>query len=266
MTFGSLFSGIGGIDLGLERAGMTCKWQVEIDDFCRKVLTKHWPDVPKYKDIKEVKRLPYVDLIAGGFPCQDVSSCGKRKGIKEGTRSGLWFEFAKTIRMVRPKYIFVENVPGLLDRGIHTVLTDLAEIGYDAEWQSIPASIFDAPHQRERVFIVAYAHCVRCTRGLLFNKKYEVSYNSQWHTTKNIKTGYDWKCWLIKACKAMDGEVTSSDFLGVDDGLPKEMDRLKSLGNAVVPQVAEWIGKAIINSNKHINAELRQKARLSPVM
>ena len=94
MTFGSLFSGIGGIDLGLERAGMECKWQVEIDPYCQKVLAKHWPDVRRYDDVRSVgaDTLEAVDLIAGGFPCQDVSVAGKRAGLKEGTKSGLWFE------------------------------------------------------------------------------------------------------------------------------------------------------------------------------
>jgi len=116
MTFGSLFAGIGGLDLGLERAGMSCQWQVEIDGFCQKVLHKHWPDVPKHKDIHDVGKhnLSTVDVICGGFPCQDVSVAGKGAGIKEGNRWGLWFEYHRIIRELRPRYVLVENVPGLL--------------------------------------------------------------------------------------------------------------------------------------------------------
>src|SRR6476660_8578618 len=115
MTYGSLFSGIGGMDLGLDRAGLTCKWQVEIDPFCRKILAKHWLHVKRYGDIRTVdgRDLEPVDLLAGGFPCQDLSQAGKRAGI-EGTRSGLWFEFARIIGELRPRYVLVENVPGLL--------------------------------------------------------------------------------------------------------------------------------------------------------
>jgi len=243
MTFGSLFSGIGGIDLGLERAGMTCKWQVEIDDFCQKVLTKHWPNVLKYKDIKEVQNLPYVDLIAGGFPCQDISLAGKREGIKEGNRSGLWFEFAKIIRMVRSEYIILENVSGLLNNGMGTVLGDLATSGYDAEWQNLPASSFGAPHRRERVFIVAYANSLGC--GYTQKRRNKVPiFNGVLPQTL-----WPW--------------ISEPPLLRSDDGVPNRVDRLKSLGNAVVPQVAEYIGKAIINSNQCIQDDLPDKTPAS---
>lgn len=157
MTFGSLFSGIGGIDLGLERAGMTCRWQVEIDPFCQKVLAKHWPLVPKYGDIREVTgdELERVDLLAGGFPCQDLSCAGKRAGI-DGERSGLWREYARLIGELRPRYVLIENVPGVLaNEPMRRVLGDLSALGFNAEWQSLPAAAFGAPHIRYRVFIVA---------------------------------------------------------------------------------------------------------------
>jgi DNA (cytosine-5)-methyltransferase 1 len=159
VTFGSLFAGIGGIDLGLERAGMTCKWQVEIDPWCRQVLAKHWPDVRRYEDVKAVggDTLEPVELIAGGFPCQDVSVAGQGAGIKDGTRSGLWSEFHRIIRELRPRYVLVENVPGLFANGMGRVLGDLAEIGYDAEWEVLSAADVGAPHLRKRVFIVAYS-------------------------------------------------------------------------------------------------------------
>jgi len=159
LTIGSLFSGIGGLELGLERAGLgPVKWQVEIDDYAIKVLKKHWPDVKRYRDVKEVGKhnLEPVDLICGGFPCQDVSVAGKRAGIKEGTRSGLWFEMHRIIGELRPRYALIENVPGLVSTGgLESVLCDLAEIGYDAEWMYLSATEVGAPHLRKRIFILA---------------------------------------------------------------------------------------------------------------
>lgn len=158
LTFGSLFSGIGGLDLGLERAGWTCKWQVEIDPYCRQVLDRHWPSIPKYGDIRELtgNELDRVDLLAGGFPCQDLSLAGKGAGLA-GERSGLWFEYLRLICTLRPRWVFVENVPGLFVRGIDTVLGGLAEAGYDATWFCLQAADVGAPHRRERVIILAYA-------------------------------------------------------------------------------------------------------------
>jgi len=145
MKFGSLFSGIGGFDLGFERAGMQCAWQVEIDEACNKVLEKHWPAVKRYRDVREVGKhnLESVDLICGGFPCQDVSFAGLRKGL-EGKRSTLWSEFYRIICEIKPRWIVAENVLGLLssDNGqfFGNILRDLAEGGYDAECHIIPAS------------------------------------------------------------------------------------------------------------------------------
>src|SRR5262249_16380197 len=123
---------------------------------CRKVLAKHWPDVARYGDIRTITDLPYVDVLCGGFPCQDISNAGKREGI-DGERSGLWSEMARIIGLVRPRYVVVENVSALLGRGMGRVLGDLAACGYDAEWDCIPASAVGAPHRRDRVWIVAYA-------------------------------------------------------------------------------------------------------------
>ena len=167
LTVGSLFAGIGGFDLGLERAGMQVKWQVEIDPYCLKVLEKHWPHVRRYTDIKTVdwSGVEPVDLVCGGFPCQDISVAGKRAGI-DGERSGLWSEYVRCIRALRPRYIFVENVPGLLDNpAMGRVLGDLADSGYDAEWQIISARSVGAPHLRKRVWIVAYPSSLRHNPG-----------------------------------------------------------------------------------------------------
>ncbi|RJQ10621.1 MAG: DNA (cytosine-5-)-methyltransferase [Bacillota bacterium] len=153
---GSLFAGIGGFDLGLEWAGMEVCWQVEIDPSCVEVLENHWSEVARYGDIRTLdpRDLGSVDLICGGFPCQPVSLAGRRRGQED--ERWLWPEFARTVRVVRPRYVLVENVPGLLVRGMGEVLGDLAALGYDAEWDCIPAAAVGAPHLRYRVFIVAY--------------------------------------------------------------------------------------------------------------
>jgi len=158
LTVGSLFSGIGGIDLGLERAGMKVLWQVEIDEYCRRVLEKHWPKVPRYGDITELRgrELPPVDVIAGGFPCQDISVAGKGKGL-EGDRSGLFFEMARVIEEARPRYIIIENVPNLVRLGMDRVGEELRRIGYKPLRPIlIQASSVGALHKRERIFIIAH--------------------------------------------------------------------------------------------------------------
>ena len=163
-----LFSGIGGFSFGLERSGgFETVAFCEIEDFPRRVLAKHWPKVPCYHDIRELTaaRLAAdgiaVDAICGGFPCQDISNAGKQAGI-EGERSGLWSEYARLIGELRPRVVFVENVAALLGRGLDRVLGDLAALRYDAVWDCIPASAVGAPHQRDRLWLIAYASGVRC--------------------------------------------------------------------------------------------------------
>lgn len=164
MIFGSLFSGIGGIDLGLERSGMKCLWQVENDSFCQGILRKNWPDVGRWDDVRTFPPSPVedwkCDLICGGFPCQDISNAGNRTGIL-GERSGLWSEFARIIGLLQPGFVLVENVPALLVRGIDSVLRSLSTFGYNAEWRVISASSFGFTHKRERIFIVAYHTSIR---------------------------------------------------------------------------------------------------------
>lgn len=228
MTFGSLFAGFGGMDLGLERAGMVCKWQVEIDPYCQKVLAKHWPAVKRYGDIREVTELEYVDCIAGGFPCQDVSFAGKRAGI-DGARSGLWRDFNRLIRRIQPKFALVENTPGLLDRGIHRVLGDLAEGGYDAEWFCVSACAFGAPHPRERLFILAYP----ASGGSGQLRRLECSQES------TPKRDVYWR----------EDEPSCERVV---DGISNRLERLTGLGNAVVPQVAEWVGRRLMEANNAV--------------
>lgn len=234
MKYGSLFSGIGGMDLGLDRSGMQCAWQVEIDDYATKVLEKHWPHVPKYRDVREVGKhnLEYVDVIGGGFPCQDVSVAGLNAGLS-GERSGLWAEMFRIIREIRPRYVVVENVAVLLSRGLDRVLADLASIGFDAEWESIRASDFGAPHERNRLFIVAYP-----------NQKYG-------QTGMGIEQ--DRACTIFTSGNQERFPIwvqTADRFVGMDDGVSGGLYRCRvsGIGNAVVPQIAEWIGRQIVEA------------------
>jgi len=237
MTFGSLFSGIGGMDLGLERAGMECRWQVEIDPFCNKVLEKHWPGVKRYGDIRECgPQLEWVDVIAGGFPCQDVSRAGDRAGI-DGARSGLWSHFHRIIRLLRPEAVIVENVPGLLDGGIGRVLGDLAEIGFNAEWDCIPAADFGAEHIRERLFLLAYP--VR-SRLSLWRK---TGAHSQ-HAENIVARPGPSKRTSPEGMEHSSASRWSRDV----HGIPGRVDRIRALGNAVYPDVAEWIGRRIMEA------------------
>jgi DNA (cytosine-5)-methyltransferase 1 len=160
LTIGSLFSGIGGLELGLEGAGLgPTLWQVERDPYCQEVLSKHWPSATRFDDVRGVGTgtLQPVQLICGGFPCQDISVAGKRAGLA-GERSGLWREFARIVGELRPPFVLVENVAALLERGaLGSVLGDLAALGYDAWWDCLPAAALGAPHQRDRLFLLAYS-------------------------------------------------------------------------------------------------------------
>jgi len=239
MTFGSLFSGIGGMDLGLERAGMTCRWQVEIDPYARKVLELRWPDVPKWGDIREVQgdELPRVDLLAGGFPCQDISNLNiNAKGLN-GKRSGLWIEYRRLIKYIRPKVILIENTPGIRSRGLSTVLSDLDALGYDAEWHSIPASTFGAPHPRDRVWIVAYPNGERLETCVLAGDFRESQRSKTREELELTRTGYG----AFPAWNAPEPNVGR-----VAHGVPDRIHRLKGLGNGQVVQVVEWIGRRIM--------------------
>jgi DNA (cytosine-5)-methyltransferase 1 len=226
MTFGSLFAGRGGMDRGLEDAGMTCRWQVEINAENRVVLADQWPNAWRHDDVRTFPpddgRDWSVDLIAGGFPCQDVSDAGLRAGIG-GERSGLWFEFARVIRVLRPSLVLVENTTGLLDRGMGDVLWSLAAFGYDAEWSVLSACALGASHPRERVFIVAYPTGER--EGQL----------------RRI------------ACKTESEARRDVPWPQSEPGIPRELDgvpgrdnRITAIGNAVCPPVAKYIGRRLM--------------------
>jgi DNA (cytosine-5)-methyltransferase 1 len=255
MRVGSLFSGIGGLDLGLERAGMEVIWQVENDPYCQRVLKKHWPEVTLYDDIKDIdwSEVERPDLICGGFPCQPVSVAGKQ--LRQDDDRWLWPEFRRCIRGVRPRFVLVENVPGLLAGGMGDVLGDLAGLGYDAEWESLPASAFGAPHLRYRVFIVAESAAERCRRrenhqGQASTERNRVTESGD--ATHADGTGREQQHWTLAtrpeqlAVERSDWWLSEPQVGRVAHGVPARVDRLRALGNAVVPQVAEWIGQRIL--------------------
>jgi DNA (cytosine-5)-methyltransferase 1 len=245
-----LFSGIGGFSLGLDRAGgfKTVAF-CEIEPFPRKVLAKHWPEVPCYEDVTKLtsdilKRDGIsVDVITGGFPCQDISCAGKQAGISEGTRSGLWSECERLLSELRPKYAIFENVTNLLSGPseqpggwFSRILCDLAEIGYDAEWHNIPSSFIGGWSERSRAWLLAYpAEKFRERRALqpIF-RQYSLS---------------------VKLCGGVEewpgrSALPAARFCRAGDGVPDRMDRIAGIGNAVDPRIPELIGRAIMEAEK----------------
>ncbi len=235
LTFGSLFAGVGGIDLGFERAGMICKWQVEIDEYATRVLEKHWPSLHRMRDVRNCGKhnLEYVDGICGGFPCQDISSSGKRAGL-DGDRSGLFYEFSRIICELRPRFVLLENVADLIVRGLSRVLGELASIGYDAEWHCIPAADFGLPQGRDRIWIVAYPN----------SQRREAS--EERHSSRTIISKRPNGNGLVEAQRR--ARDVAPRECRVAHGVPKGMDRNRSLGNAAPPVLAEWIGRQIVAS------------------
>jgi len=259
-TMGELFAGIGGFSLGFERAGFDVAWQGEIEPFCRRVLAKNFPKAERYNDVRESgsHNLKPVDVICGGFPCQDISYAGKQAGIS-GARSGLWSEYARIISELRPKFIVVENVSALLNAGMGRVVGDLAAIGYDAEWDCIPACAFGAPHRRDRLWIVAYPmrerlEGVRCSIGIPKEQliaAFPVAsrnaqgvkrlYGIQQRDSRPEHLGADYRLeWGGK-----QWPETEPLLYRVDDGVRYGARRITALGNAVVPQIPEWIANRI---------------------
>ena len=251
------FAGIGGFSLGLERTGgFSTVAFCEIEEFPRKVLAKHWPEVPQYHDVTKLtgdilKRDGIsVDVITGGFPCQDISCAGKQAGIGEGTRSGLWSDCIRLVGELRPKYAIFENVADLLSGPrerpggwFSRVLCDLAGSGYDAEWRNIPAWWLGRATKRERVWIVAYPQQERRARVLPTipsERGFEIDAQTQAATALAASRRLDS---IVRG--ELDGEPA---FLGEPDGVPNVVDRLGACGNAVVPQIPEMIGNAILQA------------------
>jgi DNA (cytosine-5)-methyltransferase 1 len=279
----SLFAGIGGFDLGLERTGgfKTVAF-CEIDPFCRRVLAKHWPEVPCYHDVRELtaEQVCPVDVICGGFPCQDLSHAqvwGKRAGL-DGARSGLWSEYSRLIGELRPRFAVVENVSALLGRGAGRLFGELASLGYDAEWHCIPAAAIGAPHIRDRVWILAYpqhsdANGIGSYRAQEYDRRSESIDEQGCYSGSLGKVLADARQQRLEGCAdaandwtQIDGKQPRRQAPGtssqgerpgswwqsepavgrVAHGVPNRVDRLRCLGNAVVPQIPELIGRAIL--------------------
>jgi DNA (cytosine-5)-methyltransferase 1 len=290
-----LFSGIGGFSFGLERAGMRTVAFCEIEPYCQRVLRRHWPDVAVYGDVRELtaaklaadayrwrqSKQPQcngqslyngasfrddavgldIDVICGGFPCQDISVAGKGAGLA-GERSGLWSEYARIIGEVRPRYVIVENVAALLSRGLGDVLGDLAALGFDAEWHCIPASAVGAPHRRDRLWIIAdnaewrwrsKSDQVSATaiQGQAGGRSCKSSVADAGEPRLSpsgcgpiLRAGW----WDEGRAAAECGWWSAEPDVGrVAHGVPARVDRLRALGNAIVPQIAEVIGRAIMS-------------------
>lgn len=225
MTVGSLFSGIEGIGLGLERAGMRLVWHCESNPRCRDVLRHWWPDVPCFHDIRDITagtllgNLP--EVVTGGFPCQSTSQAAARSARAE---EWLWPEMARVVGIVRPRFVLVENPEALryTGRGLGEILDDLSELGYGAEWRVVRASEVGAPHQRARLWLVAHS-------------------DRDWKPALAVD---DEASFVQESAPAFSEWATLPD-VSVDDGIPERV-AISAFGNAVVPQVAEWIGRRLM--------------------
>lgn len=243
------FSGIGGFSYAGERltGGFKTVQFVEWEPFCQKVLAHHWPSVPIHGDISTFNpKRGSADVITGGFPCQDISVAGKQAGIKEGTRSGLFFELMRVIRTVRPRYVVLENVAAIVSDGLDTVLGQMAEAGYDAEWACIPAKDVGAVHKRDRWWLIAYPHGTR-TQGQRPERELSEAQGQEsivWRPCRRV--GSDWRMYVSKPllCRG-------------DDGLRGRVDRLKALGNSIVPQVASVVLSRVLELEK-LNQPMEQ--------
>lgn len=237
-----LFSGIGGFSLGLERTGgFETVAFCEIEEFPRRVLAKHWPKVPCYDDVRKLTgvRLAndgiYPDVICGGFPCQDISLAGAGAGIG-GERSGLWKEYERLVSEIRPEFVIVENVAALLSRGLGDVLGGLAALGYNAEWHCIPASYVGARQLRDRLWLVAYPE-----RDGIQGRSY---FTAAWCE----KSREEQLAGLVQPCSWPT--VSGARDRGTGHGVPNGTHRNRAIGNAVVPQIPELIGRAILESRR----------------
>jgi len=291
IKIGSLFSGIGGFELGLERAipGAETIWQVEQNKYCQSILKKHWPNATIYDDVRNITQhnVEAVDILCGGFPCQDISTAGKGRGL-HGKKSGLWWEMLRIISELRPRIVILENVAAILFRGGCEVVGSLAEIGYCTEWTIISARDQGAPHLRKRWFAVAYPNSTGARKGrdrqkqdrskkrsqskILYKKRspHTKKYN-EIDTVGNPADSNSDKCKAQsmhseqthrKACEMYKysdrtnrgsenywkGGPTESPLCRVDDGISFRVARLKALGNAIVPQCSEWVGQQIVKS------------------
>jgi len=229
------FSGIGGFSLAARWLGGFDTVQfVERDPYCQRVLAKHWPTVPIHDDICTFNpERGSADVVVGGFPCQDISKAGKGAGIQHGTRSGLFYELIRVIRLVRPQFVVLENVAAILANGLDIVLGELAEAGYDAEWACIQAADVGACHWRDRWWCVAFPATADANGSGLEGRQpagmsERPSQRTPWPSNPpGGRLNPDWR-----------SDVSEPVLRGGDARLSGRVDRLKALGNAVVPQCA----------------------------
>lgn len=273
LTIGSLFSGIGGLERGLEMAGLgPVVFQCELDAFCNRVLAKHWPNVTRYSDVTSVRDYPYVDIICGGFPCTDLSSAGKQAGLS-GSRSGLWYHYARIIQKVRPRFVVVENVASGARLWLPTVRRQLHLLGYDSTAYRISAADVGAPHLRRRIFVVANTDCfaIRQQPGRRKGTGGADSIFADGTGEAGVVGDTDGQSEPTQEREPTDEAVALADRRNareepgggtwwsaepgvgcVVDGVPDRLARrrineqLKALGNAVVPQCAEVVGRIIV--------------------
>ena len=281
LKMGSLFSGIGGLELGLERAfkgQLQTAWQVEKEPFCRSVLERHWPNAKRYNDVRTIgaHNLEPVDVLCGGFPCQSISIAGKQQGLSDEEKSGLWWQVHRLVSefqsIGRQPILVLENVPNIIRVGGPDVVGSLAAIGYDIEWTIISAAQCGAPHLRRRWFACAYPNKITDRRRSTANSSTRQSrqdfpiqarrattdvHDTARDATNTISTRTQVQAKGEQSRKQMSGSKsktywerfpTQSAVCRRNDGIPNRVDRLKALGNAVVPQCAEWVGQQIIKS------------------
>jgi DNA (cytosine-5)-methyltransferase 1 len=258
-----LFSGIGGFSLGLERTGgFETVTFCEIEPYPRAVIAKHWPGVPIHQDVRTLRGCDVgpVDVICGGFPCQDISFAGAGAGLA-GERSGLWWEYHRLIKELKPSWVVAENVSALRSRGLDQVIGSLSEIGYDAEWHCIPASAVGAPHRRDRIWIVAHrnADSDRKPDGTV-NAEASGLQGNVADTNQPRLQGWLREILSERASEraawpgGSPGAAGSAYWLiepnvgRVANGIPSRVDRLRAIGNAVVPEIPEIIGRAILQA------------------
>jgi len=236
-----LFAGIGGFSLGLERTGgFETVAFCEIEEFPRRILAKHWPKVPCYEDVKtaDFTTLGPVDLVTAGFPCQDISLAGKGAGLA-GERSGLFWHILRAAGLVGFPKLLLENVAGLLDRGLGAVLGAMAQVGYDAEWHCIPASAIGAPHRRDRLWIIADAKCEGRERPVQ---------NYSFSVGQDEAFAIDCDGSVSGWCRMAERSAPLRNSDGLRPGVDRS--RIKACGNSVVPQIPELIGRAILAAEK----------------
>jgi len=291
----SFFSGIGGFDLGLEKAGMEIVFQSEINQFCQKILKAHWPDVKLNTDINKLKpaEIPVADLWCGGFPCQDLSLAnqGKRKGLK-GERSGLFYKFSELVRDRLPRWLILENVPGLLNsdegRDFAILLSTLDELGYGISWRVLDAKYFGTPQRRRRVYIVGSFGNLNSSKVLFESEATQIAPraglgkrdivagglqksigNSTTYSIQHAGIGRksaagpqakgfrnDGETYTLDSRGSSDAVCSTNDAYRIrkDSGFSGKLDsnRYRAVGNAVAVPIIEWIGNRIMSLEKEL--------------